>query len=187
MTSEEKDYLTLWCPRFDITVDKIEKWSAIAKTHLEFDKYNNCCIVSVLQSAYPIVRRIAANPNQFSHGKTDLVKKTYHLRCYRDVISEIEFHRKFFHPNILEILDFNFSLANDEIVLIMEYKKGAGYLPSDINEVRSYMKQLLNACVYMRRNLITHNNLKPDNIIFDCTDSVLKIIDLEFCKNVAVQ
>ncbi|EFC38262.1 predicted protein [Naegleria gruberi] len=154
------DYLNEHCPRFGITDEHISMYSDIAERYISFDKYSTCPIVSVLQKELPFVHSVSASPNQFSHGKTDLVIKKYSF-------------------------EKSYDLKKDEITLVMEYKNGTGYTPKNFKDIQSYMSQLLNACAYMRHNFVTHHNLKPDNIVYDRNDSVLKIIDVEYCRHVA--
>ena len=111
LNREEMDYLNEHYPRFGITDEHISMYSDIAERYIAFDKYSSCPIVSVLQKELPFVHRVSATPNQFSYGKTDLVIKKYSFeKSYEYVINELEFHRKYSHPNILSILAYPISL-----------------------------------------------------------------------------
>ena len=69
------------------------------------------------------------------------------------------------HPNIIKAIEF---IASDSwTYLVMEMAVGKELQRCEIKNVKSVIKQLLHAVEYLHKNNICHNDIKPENIIYD--------------------
>ena len=101
------------------------------------------------------------------------------------------------HPHIVKFLDCFTSASHVYLVtelvkgsnLYSSFKKGFGDLgvnPSSKKTRRKFarliMSQVTSAVEYLHRKLINHRDIKLDNIVFDGTRGVAKLIDFGFSK-----
>jgi serine/threonine protein kinase len=91
-----------------------------------------------------------------------VVSYKYFVRKGGDKANEEEFHI------ILELLEGG--NLKDYIA-----KEGA---VTDIGKIKAWSKQMLEALAYLHENSIMHQDLKPQNILFDKDFEVIKLADL---------
>lgn len=98
-------------------------------------------------------------------------------RMYDHMNREIEFTRKFDHPNIIKFYD-SFIIKNDKqqdfLIIIEEYcSKGELYYyinnqeNVDEKEVKRISKSIAEAIKYLHEMKIAHCDIKPENILLD--------------------
>ena len=106
----------------------------------------------------------------------------------RDMQNEFNIAQNLQHPNIIKYLYFITNRVNEscEFNIILEYMEG-GNLKSfirnqkkitDIKQLQSIVSQILNGLVYLHKNSIVHQDLKPQNILFSKDFQVVKLADL---------
>lgn len=83
-------------------------------------------------------------------------------------------YRKFSHPYIVSILDVVDHLEESEIWIITELLNGGSLRPHCTEEKRGHLTvaektsigvQCLSALCYLHKSLVSHKDLKPDNIL----------------------
>mmetsp|Transcript_67340 Transcript_67340/g.186349 ORF Transcript_67340/g.186349 Transcript_67340/m.186349 type:complete len:348 (+) Transcript_67340:41-1084(+) len=106
------------------------------------------------------------------------------------LLREISLLRVFEHPNVVKLLDVQFSEGGGDCFLAFEYvdmdlsRVLAGYKGSEqlpMPQVESYSQQLLNGIHACHLRLIIHRDLKPQNILVG-QDGVLKICDFGLAR-----
>lgn len=102
------------------------------------------------------------------------------------VMNEIQILKKLKHPHIVEFYE-TIQVPN-KLLLIMEFIKGKSlydYVKSKphrrLSETEAIIifKQILEGINYCHNNMISHRDIKPDNILVD-NDGYVKIIDFGF-------
>jgi len=112
--------------------------------------------------------------------------KANHDMVFADLRDEIAILRQLDHPNIVKLEDVYEDRQN--LFLVMEICSG-GELYDRIVSHQHYgetqavdvIKQMLEACAYFHSHRVIHNDLKPDNFLFDENDN-LKVIDFGMSK-----
>ena len=138
----------------------------------------------------------------YSSGKSKLYRmklrgkyflaKTYsenNLSSFDMLRREYEIIESCSHPNIVHVFTLAPSTPVGEAI-IMDYIEGRTlneFLeehPSK-KEKEKIIDQLLSAVNYLHRRGITHNDLKPDNILVSLSDNSLRLIDFDFADDPA--
>lgn len=98
----------------------------------------------------------------------------------KQIRREIEIHRKLKHKNILRM--YGFFYDSERLYLILEYA-GKGEFFKLLNNKKFseqttsiYIKQLIDALIYMHDSDVIHRDIKPENLILGC-DNNLKLAD----------
>lgn len=105
------------------------------------------------------------------------------------LVKEFEIADSCSHPNIVKVFTLAPSTPVGEAI-IMEYIEGRP-LPEFLSEKPSVKEkerlidQLLDAAVYFHKKGITHNDLKPENLLVRHADNSLVIIDFDFADDPA--
>jgi serine/threonine protein kinase len=90
------------------------------------------------------------------------------------------------HPNIVEAYEF---IATDGwTYMITELASGHDLSKGEVpkHEVKSVMKQLLEAMAYLHQQGICHNDLKPENVIYCPDTTIVKLIDFNISQKMGV-
>ena len=97
-------------------------------------------------------------------------------RSTRSFYAEVKALSDIIHPNIIKIYDY-FS-NGDVLFLVLEYCNGGSFdkiIPEGnltMDDIRIYMKQLIDALIYIHSMNMAHHDLKPANIFIDCYNRV---------------
>ncbi|KAL9645123.1 hypothetical protein ABK040_004614 [Willaertia magna] len=144
-----------------------------------------------LQREEPIVTKLVKNKyvammdfvKQFKSDFFDfgeyIVKKEYPNSFFKHAISEVEIWDMLDHEHILPLLSHYYDAENGNLILITPFKEGAGEIPDNEQDIKIYMKQLLQVLMYLFKNNIIHQNIKFDNVIFSKKEKHLYLIDFE--------
>lgn len=138
---------------------------------------------------YSIVRIAVNKITRSRFAAKEIDKSKLNLRQRQRIYSEIEILLVCKHPNITNLVE-HFE-TKDKIYIILELKRGGdlfdmivyrGYFPED--EVRSMIKQVGAALVYLHKKGIVHRDLKPENMLFEENhpNSRLCLADFGFAK-----
>lgn len=113
------------------------------------------------------------------------------------ILNEVDIMRKLSNPHVLSLTDF-FETA-DRVVIIMEYMMGGDLLhritkydPTRKNlselDAKFFFLQVCRGVKYLHDSLITHRDIKPDNILLadNSADALLKISDFGLSKLISV-
>lgn len=101
---------------------------------------------------------------------------------YDKVIQEAKIHRKFDHPNIVHLYDYDWVIGSIDRIfyLVMEYISGKTLLAylnkhGKISEIETsgYFKQILKATQYIHEQGIVHRDLKLENIMLTDTYNIV--------------
>jgi renal tumor antigen len=93
------------------------------------------------------------------------------------------------HPNIVELIDVQYTAATKRLDLVCELmdmniyeriKNRRHPLPETL--VKNYIYQLCKSLDHMHRNGIFHRDIKPENILI--TGEVLKLADFGSCRGI---
>jgi serine/threonine protein kinase len=97
---------------------------------------------------------------------------------------EISLLKKLNHPNIVKYYQTDLSQDMYTIDVLLEYAPGGSlknilgkYYPLEMEIIKTYSKQLLNALDYLHSNFIVHRDLKSANILISFSGE-LKLSDL---------
>ncbi|OHT01622.1 hypothetical protein TRFO_07539 [Tritrichomonas foetus] len=89
---------------------------------------------------------------------------------------EIEFLRKFDHPNIVKFIDSFEDEQKRHLYIVMEYCQGDNIIMNPSINLKRAFSQILSAVQYLHRYRIIHQDIKPSNILLDNFNNV-KLID----------
>jgi predicted Ser/Thr protein kinase len=102
--------------------------------------------------------------------------------------AEVDTMKQMNHPNILKYYAIFYSRVNQEINIVLEFVEGlvgqklisknGNFLKEPI--AAQITAQTLSALVFLKRKLIIHRDVKPDNLIIS-SDGVVKLIDFGTC------
>lgn len=103
------------------------------------------------------------------------------MKMVNQFIAEIRLHSTLDHPNIVKF--YGFFEEKDNIYLVLEYLSG-GTLFDYQNEVGilstkqavSFLKDIIDALVYLHDLNIAHRDIKPENIVISST-GIAKLCD----------
>ncbi|CAG0918555.1 unnamed protein product [Notodromas monacha] len=108
-----------------------------------------------------------------------------------NLLVEIKFLKHLNHPHVVEMKDFSWD--NQFIYIIMEYCSG-GDLATLVRArrglrevlVRKYLQQMAFALQYLRKNNVSHMDLKPHNLLLNTSArTLLKIADFGFAQHLS--
>ncbi|KAL4474448.1 hypothetical protein ABPG72_007847 [Tetrahymena utriculariae] len=114
--------------------------------------------------------------------KKDTIKE---FNLYQDILNEIKVQGILSHPNIIQL--YGFFIDNDSIYLIQELAlgkelftelKSTVYKKFTENLTSFYVKQVIEALIYMHSKNVVHRDLKPENIMVH--NGLLKICDFGY-------
>ena len=110
------------------------------------------------------------------------ILKILYLNMFNDreiemVLNEIKISQKLSHPNVLEMMEYNYD--NQNIYIIMEYFQGnpnpgrnleerirSGKLRDEIT-IYNIFKEIVSLVIYLHRENILHRDLRLNNILYD--------------------
>jgi len=107
----------------------------------------------------------------------------------KSACNEAHILSKLVHPNIIHIIDTYQTASYNYIVMelgwIDLYTKMERHVPFPEKRAIYYMKQLLDAIVYLHSKGIVHRDIKPENIVIVGRGNYaqLKLIDFDFAKH----
>ena len=138
----------------------------------EIDKLNNrfTVIESIGRGSYGQVIKCFDNVLH----KIVALKKIRHLREQDDfekkLYREVTILKKLDHPNINKLYDVIYVNSEDNFYLVLEYCQHdlLGLISTETllpAQVKSFMKQILEALKYLAQNNIVHRDIKPANIL----------------------
>ena len=84
--------------------------------------------------------------------------------------NEIEILKSMNHPNIISL--HNYSITDKHIYMVMDYcndgtiRDKIGKLKSE-NDIKYYVKQIVDGMLYLETMNILHRDIKPENILLD--------------------
>ena len=99
--------------------------------------------------------------------------------------NEIEILKSMNHPNIISL--HNYSITDKHIYMVMEYcndgtiRDKIGKLKSE-NDIKYYVKQIVDGMLYLETMNILHRDIKPENILI--SNNIVKIIDFGFSSDI---
>ncbi|TGZ74653.1 hypothetical protein CRM22_000818 [Opisthorchis felineus] len=103
------------------------------------------------------------------------------------MVEEIRLHARLEHKNIVRYLDA--VVQNNTLKILMELVSGGSlkfvvktYGKLDEETVADYSAQILEGLYYLHKNRIVHRDIKPDNILVDKHEPLLKISDFGVSK-----
>ncbi|KAL7184949.1 hypothetical protein ACSBR2_026985 [Camellia fascicularis] len=108
------------------------------------------------------------------------------------VIREVSYLKEMDHSNIVRLLDV---LDDDKILcLVLEYMdldlKKFMTTSADIAKknqvIKSLMHQLLDGLAYCHSQKLLHRDLKPQNLLIDCSKHILKLADFGSAREIGV-
>ncbi|CAL5407008.1 unnamed protein product [Camellia sinensis] len=108
------------------------------------------------------------------------------------VIREVSYLKEMDHSNIVRLLDV---LDDDQILcLVLEYMdldlKKFMTTSADIAKknqvIKSLMHQLLDGLAYCHSQKLLHRDLKPQNLLIDCSKHILKLADFGSAREIGV-
>jgi len=119
-------------------------------------------------------------------AKHRFLYKANHEMVFQDLEDEIRILKLLKHKNIVKLEDVFEDRQN--LFLVMELCSGGELYDRIINQTHyseshavDVVRQILTATEYFHQNRIIHNDLKPDNFLFDENDC-LKVIDFGMSK-----
>ncbi|EAS06666.1 Serine/Threonine kinase domain protein (macronuclear) [Tetrahymena thermophila SB210] len=107
------------------------------------------------------------------------------FNLYQDILNEIKVQGILSHPNIIKL--YGFFIDNDSIYLIQELAigkelftelKSTIYKKFTENITAFYVRQVIEALIYMHSKNVVHRDLKPENIMVH--NGLLKICDFGY-------
>ena len=99
--------------------------------------------------------------------------------------NEIEILKSMNHPNIISL--HNYSITDKHIYMVMDYcndgtiRDKIGKLKSE-NDIKYYVKQIVDGMLYLETMNILHRDIKPENILI--SNNIVKIIDFGFSSDI---
>lgn len=93
--------------------------------------------------------------------------------CLSDFYNELIFNINLNHPNVAKVLGYR------EFDKVIYFKRGLSDLSrvkADKRQVRKYVRQLVRAVYYCHSNMISHGDIKPENVILFMNDHI-KLVD----------
>ncbi|KAL4429531.1 hypothetical protein ABPG74_014306 [Tetrahymena malaccensis] len=114
--------------------------------------------------------------------KKDTIKE---FNLYQDILNEIKVQGILSHPNIIKL--YGFFIDSDSIYLIQELAigkelftelKSTVYKKFTENLTAFYVRQVIEALIYMHSKNVVHRDLKPENIMVH--NGLLKICDFGY-------
>ena len=91
------------------------------------------------------------------------------------------------HPNIIKYKNMYLDLKNKTSFLVMDYENHPNLLEyKDLSEdeIKLIAQQLLDTVAYIHSCNICHRDIKPDNILYDRENKMIKLVDFGISKNV---
>jgi calcium-dependent protein kinase len=127
------------------------------------------------------------------------ILKILYLNMFSDkevqmILNEIKISQQLSHPNVLEMMEYNYD--NQNIYIIMEYFQGkslslltsgrnleerirSGKLTDEVT-IYNIFKEIVSLVIYLHRENIVHRDLRLNNILFD--GKKVKIDDFQKAK-----
>jgi serine/threonine protein kinase len=91
------------------------------------------------------------------------------------------------HPNIIKYKNMYLDLKNKTSFLVMDYENHPSLLEyKDLSEdeIKLIAQQLLDTVAYIHSCNICHRDIKPDNVLYDRENKMIKLVDFGISKNV---
>jgi len=105
-------------------------------------------------------------------------------------LREIAVLKELDHPNVVKLKNVSYIPKSKKLYLFFEYvemdlkkyMQSLGKEPINQKLVKSFMKQLIEGVLYCHSRRVVHRDLKPQNILVNGTEGLLKIADFGLCR-----
>lgn len=90
------------------------------------------------------------------------------------------------HPNIIKYRNMYLDLKNQTCFLVMDYENNpslSDFKDLSVEEVKLIIHQLLDTVAYIHSCNICHRDIKPDNVLYDRENKMIKLVDFGISKN----
>lgn len=105
-------------------------------------------------------------------------------------LREIAVLKELSHPNVVKLINVSYIPKSKKLYLFFEfvemdlkkYMQSIGKEALNPKLVKVFMRQLIDGVLYCHSRRVIHRDLKPQNILVNAKDEILKIADFGLCR-----